>query len=427
MSQTVSPILQRIAEEARESKTWQYHSLAHHITVEHLHAAYKQVRKDAAVGIDGQTAADYEVHLEANLKNLHERMKSQRYRAPAVRRVWIPKDGGERPLGLPTFEDKIAQRAVVMLLEPIYEEDFYDFSYGFRKGHNCHQALSAIREQCQRGGIRWIIDADIKNCFGSLNHSMLREFIKRRVIDGSMVRLIGKWLKAGVLEEGQLEYPRSGAPQGGVVSPLLMNIYMHYVLDEWFVEEVRPRMKGRVFLTRFADDFVIGCEREDDAQRLMAVLPKRLGRYDLAVNTTKTRVVDFGKPKTGKKEQGTFNFGGFTLYWARNRHGYWVVKKRTASKRLHRTINRLYNWCKFNRHEPVRTQHKKLSEMLHGHYSYFGVIGNHEQLAQVRYWTTRAWLKWLNRRGGKTNITFDKFNAIMRTFPLPKPRIIHAV
>ena len=427
MTQTVSTVLQQIAEEAKGSKDWYFTSLAHHITVDFLTEAFKQVRKDAAAGVDGQTAAEYEQNLGENLKKLHEMLKSQRYRAPAVKRVWIPKDGGERPIGLPTIEDKIVQRAAVMLLEQIYEEDFHEFSFGFRKGCSCHQAVSAIREQCQGGNINWIIDADITNCFGSLSHSVLRELLKRRVRDGSMIRLIGKWLNAGVLEDQQLSYPESGAPQGGVISPLLMNVYMHYVLDEWFVEEVQPRMKGKVFLVRYADDFVIGCEREDDALRIMEVLPKRLGKYALEANTSKTKLVNFERPTTGSKGKGTFTFGGFTLYWARSRQGYWVVKKRTAKKRMRRTIRNLYLWCKYNRHEPISVQHKKLSQKLNGHYAYFGVIGNYEQMALVYYRTLCAWHKWLNRRGGKTNITLERFLRILDTFPLPKPRIIHAI
>jgi group II intron reverse transcriptase/maturase len=427
MTRTVSPIIQQIANEARANHEREFYALAHHITVDHLAEAYRQIRKSAAAGIDGRTVAEYEQNLEANLKELHARLKSQKYRAPAVKRVWIPKDGGARPLGVPTVEDKIVQRAVVMLLEPIYEADFYDFSYGFRKGRSCHQAMSAIREQCQSGRINWIIDADISNCFGSLNHGMLRDHLKHRVKDGSIHRLIGKWLNAGVLEEGELSYPESGAPQGGVVSPLLMNVYMHYGLDEWFETEVRPRMSGKVFLVRYADDFVIGCEREEDAQRIMEVLPKRLAKYELTVHPTKTRLVNFTKPRTGKKGDRTFTFVGFTFYWGRNLQGYWVVKKRTASKRIRRTLKNIHQWCKSNRHKPISEQHTKLNQKLRGHYAYFGVIGNYEQLSQVWYQTKKIWRKWLNRRGGKKSLTYARFEVILETLPLLKPKIIHAI
>jgi group II intron reverse transcriptase/maturase len=310
--------------------------------VEWLREAYRQTNKSGAAGIDGITAAVYAANLEENLEELHRRLVSGQYKAPPVERVWLDKeDGRKRPIGKPTFEDKIVQRAVAMLLEPIYEQEFYSFSHGFRKGHSAHQALHEIREQCQQMNINWIVDADVSRFFDELRHDELRGFIKQRVNDGGVLRLIGKWLNAGVMEEGNLTYAEKGSPQGGVISPLLANIYLHYVLDEWYEKEVKPRLKGRSFLTRFADDFVIGCELESDARRIMEVLPRRFGRYGLTIHPEKTKLVKFGKPP--KKEQAgpkneTFDFLGFTHYWAKSRRGYWVIKRKTARKRQRRSI-----------------------------------------------------------------------------------------
>jgi RNA-directed DNA polymerase len=253
--QTVSTELQRIAEQARQNPTMKFTTLAHLIEVDLLREAYRRTRKDGAPGVDEVTAQEYAANLEANLADLHERLRGGRYYAPPVKRSYVPKeDGSQRPIGIPAFEDKIVQRAVAMLLGAIYEQDFKDFSYGFREKRSPHQALHELRERCMNEEIGWIIDAEVSAFFDNLDHDLLRELLNQRVNDGSIVRLIGKWLKAGVLEEESLSYPEKGSPQGGVISPLLANIFLHYVLDEWFEREVKPRMKGRCFLIRFADD-----------------------------------------------------------------------------------------------------------------------------------------------------------------------------
>ncbi len=296
-SQIISTQIQKIAEQAIEYPEMVFTTLAHRIDVEWLREAYRQTNKSSAAGIDGITAATYGANLEENLQELHQRLVRGRYKAPPVERVWLDKeDGRKRPIGKPTFEDKIVQRAVVMLIEPIYEQEFYDFSHGFRKGHSAHQALHELREKCRKLNINWIVDADVSRFFDELRHDLLREIIKRRVNDGEILKLIGKWLNAGVMEAGNLSYAGKGSPQGGVISPLLANIYLHYVLDEWYAQEVKPRLVGRSFLIRFADDFVIGCEMESDARRIMGVLPKRLGRYGLTIHSGKTRLVKFGRP-----------------------------------------------------------------------------------------------------------------------------------
>jgi RNA-directed DNA polymerase len=282
----VSTKQQRIAELAKQSPQMGFFSLAHHIDLRWLYEAYLRVRADAATGVDGQTAQDYATNLGANLRSLLERAKSGTYRAPPVRRVYIPKGtgGDTRPIGMPTFEDKILQRAVVMVLEAVYEQDFRACSYGFRPGRSAHQALDALWRQTMATQGGWIVEVDIRKFFDTLDHAHLRELLRRRIRDGVLLRLIDKWLKAGVLEDGQVTVPDTGSPQGGVISPLFANVYLHYVLDLWFEAEVQPRLKGRAFLIRYADDFVMGFTCEEDARRVMEVLPKRFEKYGLTIH-----------------------------------------------------------------------------------------------------------------------------------------------
>lgn len=426
MTQTISTYIQWHAANVKEDAEWRVKNLATKITVELLNEAFEETRKGGATGTDEVTWNDYDKNRIINLRDLHNRLKEQRYRAPAVKRAWIPKEGGKRPLGIPTLEDKVVQRAAKMLLEPIYEAVFRDSSYGFRPGRSAHQAITKIRNGLMNHNIRWIIDADITKCFDTINHAQLIQVIKQRIEDGGMIRLIGKWLNAGVMDGLELSYPEAGTPQGGVISPLLANIYLHYVLDEWFEDTVRPRMKGNCFLVRYADDFVIGFEHEEDAKRVMDVLPKRMEKYSLAIHPEKTRLIDYRKP-TSDKKGNTFNFLGFTLYWSISRRGFAIVKKRTMSKRKQRAIKRNELWCKHNRHETVEYQHERLSQKLRGYYNYFGVIGNYDAIMAVYHWTKIAWKKWLGRRGAKKPLTWEKFNAILKTYPLPMPHIVHAV
>jgi group II intron reverse transcriptase/maturase len=430
-SQTVSTKLQRIAEQAVRCPDMIFITLVHHIDVEFLREAYRRIRKDGAPGIDKVTAKEYAENLEENLGDLYERLRSGRYKAPPVERVWIDKENGEkRPIGKTTFEDKIVQRAVVMLLSAIYETMFYDFSHGFREGHSQHQALKELRELCRIMNIGWIVDADIRGLFDNLDHKHLRELIQRRINDGGILRLVGKWLNAGVMEGRTLWYPEQGTPQGGVISPLLSNIFLHYVLDDWFVKEVQPLLRGRCFLLRFADDFIIGFELEEDARRVMDVLPKRFGRFGLALHPEKTKIVKFKKPKAGMKhdnENSTFDFLGFTHYWARSLRGYWVIKRKTIGKRLRRTIKSLWEWCRNNRHLPLLEQYRKLCSKLRGHYQYYGIRCNYRMLEVVFEKVKRAWRYWLSRRSHKGNISWEKFEVIKRNLPLPRPRIVHNI
>jgi RNA-directed DNA polymerase len=428
-SPTLSTRFQRIAEQASD-KARVFTTLAHRIDVELLREAFGQLRREAAPGVDGQTATEYAVDLEGRLGDLHERLSRQQYRASPGRRVWIEKeDGSQRPLAIPILEDKIVQRAVVLLLSPIYEQDFYEFSYGFRPGRGAHDALHALREHCMELGGVWLVDADVRGFFDSVNHGLLQQILRQRVNDGGIVRLVGKWLKAGIQEGGSITHPETGTPQGGVISPLLANIFLHTVLDEWFVEQVQPRLRGRSFLIRFADDFVIGCELEDDARRVLGVLAKRLAKYGLSLHPDKTRLVRFQRPSRVQPESagnGTFDLLGFTHYWGRSRRGFWVIKRRTARKRLQRSMLAISQWCRRHRHKPMALQCKKLGQKLRGHYGYYGIVGNFGALAVVYQHTRQVWRKWLSRRSWKSSVSWEKFLQLEKIFVLPRPRIVHA-
>lgn len=430
-SRTVSTKLERIAKLAKERPNVALTTLAHHIDVDWLREAHRRTRKDGALGIDGQGAEEYAEHLEDNLRSLLERAKNGRYYAPPVRRVHIPKGDGmqTRPIGIPTFEDKVLQRAVTMLLNAVYEQSFHDFSYGFRPGRSAHQALEVLRDatMAMHGG--WVLEVDIKKFFDTLDHSRLREVLHQRVRDGVLLRLIGKWLNAGVLEGNCLEYPDEGTPQGGVISPLLANIYLHEVLDEWFVRDVRPRLAGRATLVRYADDFVFVFEQKDDAMRILDVLPKRFGQYGLELHPDKTRLVEFTRPSRVIDHDdddvgpGSFNLLGFTHYWAKSRNGYDVVKRKTAKDRFRRALRRMYDWCRDHRHEPVAAQHATLKQKLVGHYRYYGLPTNARALNAFRYRVVRAWWKWLSRRSQKARLSVEAMTRLLRRYPLPTPQI----
>jgi len=429
----VSTKQQRIAEIARQAPEMALTSLSHHIDLNWLHEAYRRTRKDGAPGVDGQTAKEYEADLEANLQSLLDRAKSgERYKAPPVRRVYIPKgDGSTRPLGIPTFEDKVLQRAVVMAMEPVYEQDFLDCSYGFRPGRSAHQALETGWKRLMEMGGGWVLEVDIRKFFDTLDHCHLRDILDRRVRDGVIRRLIGKWLKAGVMESGSHIQPEAGTPQGGVISPLLANIYLHEVLDIWFEREVKPRMKGETFLIRYADDLIMGFKLESDARRVLDVLPKRFGRYGLTLHPDKTRLVDFRKPKepgdTGERGPGSFDLLGFTFLWAKSRKGNWVVKQRTAKSRLRLALSRVKEWCKINRHRPIGEQQQALAQKLRGHYGYFGITGNSRGIAKFRREVDRLWRKWLSRRSQKSRLNWEIFNRLLKRYPLPAPIAIHSI
>jgi group II intron reverse transcriptase/maturase len=407
-------------------------SLNHHLDLTWLIEAYQQTRKDGAPGVDGQTAEDYGRSLVGNLESLLDRAKSGAYRAPPVRRVRIPKGTGTetRPLGVPTLEDKVLQRAVVLALEPIYEQDFLPCSYGFRPGRSAHQALQALWQQTMALGGCWLVEVDIRKFFDTLDHAHLRTLLRRRVRDGVLLRLIDKWLQAGVLEGGDLTYPEAGTPQGGVISPLLANVYLHYVVDEWFEQEVKPRLKGRAFLVRYADDFVMGFACEEDARRVLDVLPKRLGKYGLTIHPDKTRLLPFVRPDRVPAESvgpsgppsESFDFLGFTHFWSRSKQGRWVVKRKTAGSRFQRAVKRIGDWCRLNRHWPIRVQYQALWQKLRGHFQYYGgVMGNSRALWCFRKRVQEFWKKWLARRGGQGWWSWARMQSVLGRYVLPMP------
>lgn len=406
-------------------------TLAHHIDLEWLREAYRRTRKDGARGVDGQTAEEYAVSLDQNLIALLNRFKTGTYKAPPVRRVHIPKGDGTktRPIGVPTFEDKVLQRAVAMILEAVYEQDFYDCSYGFRPGRSAHMALETLWKGLMApmwGG--WVLEIDIQSFFDTMDHGQLRKFLDQRVRDGVIRRTIDKWLKAGVLEDGRVWRSAEGTPQGGVLSPLLANVYLHEVLDKWFAKEVLPRMRGRAFMIRFADDAVLVFKREDDARRVREVLPKRFGKHALELNSEKTRLVRFQQPgRVDPRDVGNFDFLGFRHFWGRTRKGRWAVFRKTAPSRFTRALRAITLWCRSHRHLPVPAQHRELGRKVMGHYAYYGITGNSLRLARFRHEVERIWCKWLGRRSRAAAMTWEKFRELLKRYPLPPARAVHSV
>jgi len=423
----MSPELLKVVERARREPEGRFHSLAHLIDVPALERAYDRMRKDAAVGVDGMTKERYGQDLEVRLHDLHTRLRSKRYRHQPIRRVHIPKGQGKtRPIGISAFEDKLVQDALRELLEAIYEQDFLDCSYGFRPGRSAHDAVRALDRVVHRGEVNWILEADIVSFFDRVDRNALVEMLQTRVADGSLLRLIGKCLHVGVLEGEDYSRPDLGSAKGSVLSPILGNVYLHYVLDLWFETEVKPRLRGRATLIRYCDDFIIGFEREDDARHVMALLGKRLGRFGLSLHPDKTRLLPFRHPPAGQrrgKGPATFDFLGFTVYWERSRWGRWRMGCKTRSARLRRAIQSVHDWCRRHRHLSVKDQHAALTRRLRGHFNYFGVNGNLRSLKLLVEAVKRIWYKWLNRRSQRSRLTWERFHALLKRFPLPKPRI----
>jgi RNA-directed DNA polymerase len=423
----MSPELLKVMERAKRDPHMRFFSLAHLLDEQALQRAYARLRKDAAVGVDGITKEQYGQELEGNVSDLHERMRTMRYRHQPIRRVHIPKDKGKtRPIGISCVEDKLVQGALCEVLEAIYEPVFADSSYGFRRGRSAHDALRAL-DRVLQGEVGWILEADIATFFDSIDRTMLMEMLRERVIDGPFLRLVGKCLHVGILDGEEFSEPDVGTVQGSALSPMLGNIYLHHVLDVWFERDVRPRLRGQAHLIRYADDFVIGFENEDDAKRVMAVLPQRFGRFGLTLHPDKTRVLPFGRPpsdQTKGKGPATFDFLGFTVYWRRSRAGRWVPSFKTRTVRLRRALKSVADFCRRHRREPVKEQQAGLKRRLVGHFNYFGVNGNIRSLRKLVRGTERLWRKWLRRRSQRTRLTWERFKAtILRAFPLPKPTI----
>ncbi len=427
MSEHVRTVRHRIATLAGYHASEGLTSIHHHLNKWWLAEAYHQLAAGKAPGIDGLTKAEYGEGLSQRLEELVDRVRAKSYKAPPVKRVQIPKGNGEyRNLGLPTLEDKVLQKGFVMLVEPVFEREFYDCSYGFRPGRNPHQAVKALYKHVGGRGMRWVIDLDLRKYFDTIPHLKLRELFSRRIRDGVLNKLVLGWLKAGVLHEEQVTRSDEGTPQGGIVSPLLANLYLHEVLDDWFAHEVQPRMKGAAQMVRYADDAVLCFQREEDAKRVLAVLGKRMAKYGLTLHPEKTKLVDFRPPQRGQsKGQGSFNFLGFCFYWGHTRKGRPVVKLKTAKARRIRTAKGLGEWLHRNRHQPIAEQHAHLSAKLRGHFQYFGVTFNSAALKNLLEEVRKRWRKSLSRRGGRKRWSWERFASLLVSHPLPKPRIIH--
>lgn len=414
----------QIAERAKKYKEEALTNLHQFITEFHLKQSYQKLNKNSSSGVDGKIWYDY--GKEFRFEGLLGEFKSGKYKAPSLRRVYVPKGKtGKRPISIPTIEDKVLQESVRRVLNPIYEGEFKDLSYGYRKKRSAHQAIEYMFKEVSFKGLHHIIDADLKNYFGSIDHGILRKFLDRRVKDGVIRKMIDKWLKAGILEDKQLTYPKEGTPQGGVISPLLSNIFLHYVLDLWFTEEIQPLLSGRSFMVRFADDFVMGFENATDAERVMKVLPKRFEKYKLELHPEKTKIINLNS-KRGEDGR-SFDFLGFTHFLGKSRKGKIVLKRKTSSKKLTSAICKTNDWIKQNRHEKLKDLIYDLNVKLRGHYNYYGISFNYKSMncyyEQVK-WSLH---KWLNRRGGVPAWNWDRFEKlIFEWMPLHKPKIYHS-
>jgi len=417
--------LRGIANRARESKHHRFRNLFREVNAELLMHCWHGLNKDAASGVDGLTAAQYADDLQGNIADLVERVKAGRYRAKLVRRVYIPKENGtERPLGMPALEDKLVQLACARLLSAIYEQDFLDCSHGYRPGRSAKGAVIALAHELQHGGYHHVVEADIRGFFEHMDHDGLLEMLRCRIDDRAFLGLIRKWLKAGILDtDGQVIHPETGTPQGGIVSPVLANVYLHNALDLWFEHVVKPRCRGQALLCRYADDFVCAFASKDDAERFFAVLAKRLEKFGLQVAPEKTRLVCFSR---ARPDPGTrIAFVGFELYWQRPYKGRVQLRRRTARKRLQAAKRRMTAWIKRQRHLPGRAFIEGLNRRLIGHYNYYGLRANLGDLWQFHTAAVDAAFKWLNRRGGKRrSYTWEAFKRKLNWLGLARPRII---
>jgi len=397
-----------------------------------LKACYCKLGRDRASGIDGVSWKEYGERLDENLRELVMRLKAKRYKPQPCRRVYIPKDEHtQRPLGLPALEDKIVQKGIATILEAIYEQDFLDCSYGFRPGRSCHQALAVVHETITRQPIQYVIEADIKGFFDNVSHDWMLRCLQVRIQDPSLLLLIRRFLKAGYLEEGQLHLPEQGTPQGGNLSPILANIFLHYVLDLWFAKKVQPQAHGDCHLVRYADDFLCLVQEEQDAKDMVSALQERFAKFGLQLHPQKTRIIRMDRKGQSRHSQDgqeprTFDFLGFTHYWGKSRQGRPLLCRQTSAKRMRRSLKQLNAWLKAIRNTArVRDWWPTLQSKLQGHYQYYGVSGNSRAISRYGYIATRLVLKWLNRRSQKASFTWAGFLAYLRHYPLPRPRIVH--
>ena len=426
-----SSALGRVREVARRDKDARFTALLHHVSLERLWAAYRAVRPQAAPGVDGVTWADYGQDLEANLRDLHGRVQSGRYRAKPSRRAYIPKaDGRLRPLGIAALEDKIVQRAVVEVINAVYEVDFRGFSYGFRPGRSPHDALDALAVGIQRKRVNWVLDADIRDFFGQLDRAWLRRFLQHRIADKRVLRLVDKWLAAGVIEDGEWSATEEGSPQGASISPLLANLYLHHVLDLWVDWWRRRWAHGDVIIVRWADDFIVGFEHQQDARRFLVELRERLAKFGLELHPDKTRLIEFGqRAARNRAAQGlgkpeTFDFLGFTHICAKSKTGRFWLKRITVSKRLRAKLREVNDQLKHRRHQPIPVQGRWLRSVVQGHLAYYAVPGNTDAVKAFRHQVTRHWFKALRRRSQRSRTTWERMGRLTTRW-LPRVSAMH--
>jgi RNA-directed DNA polymerase len=424
--------LATLTQRARRNSHCQFTSLAHLLTEEYLRGCLGELKKNKAPGIDGVTVKDYEAHLEENLKDLVERLKGKRYRPQPVRRVYIPKANGEkRPLGIPTLEDKIVQMGIKKIMEAIFEVDFQEMSYGFRPGRSCHDALEVIDKTIMTKPVNYLVDMDIEKFFDTVDHEWMLKFVRQRISDPSLLRLIARFLKSGIMEEGQYQEVEKGTPQGGIISPLLANIYLHYVLDLWFEKKVKRGLKGYTQLVRYADDFIVCFQYRDEAHRFGEMLKERLSKFGLKISEKKSKIIEFGRyfgnraQREGKRVE-TFDYLGFTHYCGRSRKGNFMLGRKTAKKKFRQEMKALNQWLKAVRNQvKLEDWWKGLGQKLRGHYQYYGISGNYRGIQQFFWEAQRLAYKWINRRSQMKSYNWEQFNHFQEYNPLPKPRILH--
>jgi group II intron reverse transcriptase/maturase len=423
--------LARIAEIAKTRPKEEFTALCHHINVEMLQACHQELAGNKAPGIDKVTKAEYEANLTENLNKLVERLKQKSYRPQPVRRVYIPKGDGKskRALGVPAYEDKIVQLALSKILQAIYEQDFLDFSYGFRPNRSCHDALKELNRIIERGKISYIVDADIRGFFDHVDHKWLVEFVGHRIKDPNMIRLIVRFLKAGVMENGKWEPSEEGTPQGGVISPLLANIYLHYVLDLWFEAAVKKNCRGEARIIRYCDDFVCCFQYKSEAEKFYQELIQRLAKFGLEIAEEKSKIISFGRfaeadsQKSGKGKPDTFDFLGFTHYSGKSLKGKFRVKRKTSRKKYKAKVKAFKAWIKTVRSIHIKELWKAVRSKLSGHYRYFGITDNYRGLRCFRLTILKLLYKWLNRRSQRRSFDLKKFDKILDYNPLPQPKI----
>ena len=423
--------LSRLTELAQEDRRRKFSSIAHFLTSQALHEAFRSLRKDASAGVDEVTYQDYEKQASENIQRLWEKLRSKQYRAQPLRRIYIPKeDGKSRAIAIPSLEDKIVQKATVRLLEAIHEVDFLPCSYGSRPRRNVHQALDEIDRIIFRESISYVLELDITSYFDAIVRKQLMEMVGQRISHSSILRLIGKWINVGVVDEGRLLTSETGVGQGQVISPLLANIYLHQVLDRWFEDEVKRRLRGKAFLVRYMDDAVICFQNAEDAQKVQEVLEKRFANYGLTLHPQKTRLIKFGRSAQAEAERlsikpETFDVLGYTHVMSRSRRGTFMVKVKTMKKRLKRSLKAVSQWCKKHRHDPIIEQQATLNAKLRGHYQYYGRASNYQSMRQFYVAVRGTWKKWLNRRTRSTTLYWAQYNRLLARYPLLLPRITH--